>query len=137
MQTILLVEDDPFLTDIYTTKIREAGFEVTIAQDGEDALLKLKEGNAFLINNPEAPESKSVWPDLLVLDLVLPKLNGWEVLGKIKNDKILKNIKVIILSNLNSKEEVEKGLNWGAVKYLVKANHTPSEIINEIKTVLS
>ena len=120
MKTILLVEDDPFLTDIYTTKLKEEGFSVVVATDGEDCLRKVKEGT----------------PDLLLLDIVLPSIDGWEILRKIKKDDKLNNLKVVILSNLGQKGEVEKGLKLGALKYLIKAHYTPSEVIDKIKKIL-
>jgi len=124
MKTILLVEDDPFLIDIYTTKLKESGFSVEVAEGGEEGLRKLKEKNF----------------DLLVLDIVLPRIDGWKVLEEIQNSKFknqsLKNLKIIVLSNLGQKEEVEKGLKLGATKYLIKAHYTPSEVVEEIKEIL-
>lgn len=120
MKNILLVEDDPFLIDIYTTKFKEAGFSVKVASDGEEGLRKLNEEKF----------------DLLVLDIVLPQIDGWEILKKIKSTPELKDLKVIILSNLGQKEEVEKGIKLGAVKYIIKAHYTPSQVIEEIKKVL-
>ena len=120
MKRILLIEDDPFLIDIYTTKLKEANFEITTATDGEKAIAKLKE--------------KKV--DLIILDIVLPYIDGWEILKKIKQDPGLKNLKIIILSNLGQKEDIEKGLKLGAIKYFIKAYRTPSEIIEEIKKYL-
>ena len=120
MKSILLVEDDPFLIDIYTTKLKESGFSVGIAEDGDDCLRKVK----------ESP------PDILLLDIVLPRVNGWEILRKIKQDEKLKQIEVIILSNLGEKDEVEKGMKMGAARYLVKAHYTPTEVIKEIKKII-
>ena len=120
MKRILLVEDDPFLIDIYTTKIKEFGFMIDIVQDGDDALRKIK----------EEP------PDLVLLDIVLPTVNGWEILKEIRRSNHLKNLKVIILSNLGEKREVERGLKSGADKYLIKAQYTPSEVVEEIKNLL-
>jgi len=120
MKQILLVEDDPFLIDIYTTKFKESGFSVEVASSGEQALQKAKELN----------------PDLIVLDIVLPQMDGWEILKEIKNEKGLKDLKIIMLSNLGQKEEVEKGINLGAVSYLIKAHYTPSQVVEEIKKVL-
>jgi len=142
MKSILLVEDDPFLIDIYTTKLKESGFSIEIATSGEEGLKKLREKKF----------------DLLVLDIVLPKIDGWEILEKIKDQasersegeeedevlfaqqraksKNLKGLKIIILSNLGQKEEVEKGLRLGAEKYLIKAHYTPSEVVAEIKQLL-
>ena len=119
MKSILLVEDDPFLIDVYTTKFKEVGFRVEVASDGEDALRRLHEEKF----------------DLLVLDIVLPQIDGWEILEKIKN-KNLKDLKIVVLSNLGQKGEVEKGLKLGATKYLIKAHYTPSEVIAEIKEIL-
>jgi len=120
MKKILLVEDDPFLVDIYATKLKESGFSVEVATYGEFALKKVKEDKF----------------DLLILDIVLPHLDGWEILRSIKSDKKLKDLKVIILSNLGQKEEVEKGLELGAAKYLIKAHYTPTEVVEEIKKYL-
>lgn len=120
MKHILLVEDDPFLNDIYATKLKEAGFSVEVTEDGKTALKKL---------------SDKV-PDLLVLDIVLPHINGWDILKTIQKDENLRNFPVIVLSNLGQKTEVEKGLRLGAIKYLIKAHYTPSEVIEEIKKML-
>jgi DNA-binding response OmpR family regulator len=120
MKHILLIEDDPFLIEIYATKLKEAGYSVKTAEDGDEGLRAIKEKK----------------PDLVLLDVVLPNFNGWEILRKIKKDDNFKNLKVIVLSNLGEKDEVEKGLNLGATKYLVKAHYTPSEVIKEVKKIL-
>ena len=120
MKKILLVEDDPFLIDIYTDKFKASGFDIEVASRGEEALEKAKEGKF----------------QFLLLDIVLPQVDGWEILRKIKADPKLKNLKVIILSNLGQREEVEKGIKLGAVKYLIKAHYTPSEVVKEIKQLL-
>jgi len=132
MKTILLAEDDPFTIDIYTTKFRAAGFEVDVATNGKEVLKKLKEKNSPTTLQDE----KKIWPDFLVLDIVLPQIDGFEILRKIKDEKNLKNLKVIILSNLGQKGEVEKGLKLGAIKYLIKAHYTPTEVVEEIKEIL-
>jgi DNA-binding response OmpR family regulator len=121
MTKILIVEDDPFLSEMYSTKLDQENFEVELATDGKEALKKIKE----------------IKPDLVLLDIVLPKMDGFEVLQKIKKDAALSGIKVIALTNLGQKEEVEKGLNLGADDYIVKAHFTPSEVINKVKQVLS
>ena len=120
VKTILLIEDDPFLIDIYTTKLKESGFKVEVATNGEEGIIK-------------AQETK---PNLIVLDIVLPQIDGWEILKEIKANPNLKKIPVVILSNLGQKSEVEKGIKLGTVKYLIKAHFTPSEVIEEIKKVL-
>lgn len=120
MKKVLLVEDDPFLIDIYTTKLKEVGFKIDVAQDGPSALKFLKDKN----------------PDLLVLDIVLPHLDGWEVLGKIRKQDKFKKLPIIVLSNLGQRQEVKKGLDLGATKYLIKAHYTPTQIVKEIKKAL-
>ncbi len=120
MKYILLVEDDPFLLDIYTTKLKEEKFIVKVAKDGQEAINKIKEEK----------------PGLLLLDIVLPHINGWEVLKIIKNDPEFKKIPVIVLSNLGQKSEVEKTINLGADKFLIKAHYTPSQVITEINKII-
>jgi len=131
-KSILLIEDDPFLIDIYTTKLKEASFFIEVAEDGEEALRKIKD-----YNPPTTQKGKKhIWPDLVVLDIVLPHIDGWEILKEIRESLNLKDLKVIILSNLGQKEEVEKGLSLGATKYLIKAHYTPTEIVEEIKKII-
>jgi len=120
MKKILLIEDDPFILDIYKTKLKKSKFEVISASEGEEAIEKAKENK----------------PDLILLDIVLPQLTGFEILKEMKKFKHLDNVPVIILSNLGQKKEIEKGLKLGAVKYLIKAHFTPSEVIEEIKDIL-
>ena len=130
MKKILLVEDDPFLIDIYTTKLKESGFKLEIADNGEEALKKIRERN--LRNS----KKKTLWPDVLVLDIVLARIDGWQVLQEIKKDEKLRDLKIIVFTNLGQKEEVEKGLRLGATKYLIKAHYTPSELVEEIEKII-
>jgi DNA-binding response OmpR family regulator len=124
MKKILLVEDDPFLIDIYQKKLRDSGFKVEVAKNGEKALEILKEKNF----------------DLMLLDIVLPKIDGWKILEEIKEmkkeKKDLEKMKIVIWSNLGEKEDVKKGLSLGATSYLIKANFTPSEVVREIEKLL-
>lgn len=120
MKKILLVEDDPFLVDIYKKKLGESGFDIEVAEDGEQALKK-------------AQEQK---PDIMLLDIILPNTDGWAILRKIKENPQFKELKVIILSNLGQKDEVEKGIAMGATQYLIKAHFTPGEVAEEIKKIL-
>ena len=117
---ILLVEDDLLIVEIYTTRLKEAGFEIESEVDGESAIRKLKEKDF----------------DLVLLDIVLPNLTGFEFLEKIRNNEKLKNVKVLILSNLGQKTDVDKAERLGAIKYLIKAHYTPSEVVEEIKKIL-
>jgi len=117
---ILLVEDDPFLSDIYSTKLENAGFDLDVAYDGEDVFKKINER----------------CPELILLDIVLPKMDGFEVLKKLKSDSKFQKIPVILLTNLGQKEDINKGLELGAEDYLIKANFIPSEIVDKIKSFL-
>ncbi len=120
MKSILLVEDDSFLVDIYLTKLKEIGFSVKTAADGEECLKKIEEEV----------------PDILLLDIVLPHIDGWEILRKLKKSDKYNKVKVVIISNLGQEEEVKKGLKLGAEKYLIKAHYTPSEVVEEIRKIL-
>lgn len=117
---ILIIEDDKFLRELIARKLSDEGFAVLEAVDGEDGIKKIKEGN----------------PDLVLLDLILPSIDGFEVLARVKEDSTVASVPIIILSNLGQKEEVEKGLKLGAVDYLIKAHFTPGEIIEKIKIIL-
>ena len=105
MKKILLVEDDPLLVDIYTTKLRQSGFEVQVAEQGEKALAAIEEGK----------------PDLVLLDIVLPSMDGWDILRQVREIEKFRGIPIIILSNLGQKEEIEKfGANTWFVESLFK-----------------
>jgi DNA-binding response OmpR family regulator len=119
-QKILIIEDDKFLRELIVQKLNKEGFNVSEAIDGEEGIKKTKEEK----------------PDLVLLDLILPGIDGFEVLSRMKKDSSLSSIPVIILSNLGQKEDVEKGLKLGAVDYLIKAHFTPGEIIEKIKVAL-
>ncbi|HIC92609.1 MAG TPA: response regulator [Syntrophaceae bacterium] len=120
MAKILIVEDDKFLRELIVRKLKKEGYEIFEVVDGEEGLKKIKE----------------LKPDLVLLDLILPTIDGFEVLSKKKDDPEIKKIPVIILSNLGQKEDIEKGLRLGAVDYLVKASFTPQEIVQKIKNLL-
>jgi len=115
---IMVVEDDSFVLDIYMTKLQQAGFDVTIASNGIEALKKL--------------EDKGAKPDVVLLDIVMPYVDGLEVLRKMKGSEELKNIPVILLTNLSQKEGIEEGLKLGAGDYLIKSHFTPSEVLEKI-----
>ena len=121
MEKILLVEDDPFLIEIYSTKIKKSGFSLDVVTDGSAVIKKLEEKKF----------------NLILLDIVLPNMNGWEVLRLIKNDSRFDELKIVILSNLGEKEDMEKGLRFGVTKYLVKSQYTPSEVVEEIRKILN
>jgi len=117
---ILLAEDDKFISLAYKDGLKRAGYEVEHAQNGKEALEKIKSFN----------------PDLVFLDIIMPEMNGFEALEEIKKDEKLKNIPVIILSNLGQDTDIEKGKKLGAVDYLIKANLSMNEVIQKIETYL-
>jgi DNA-binding response OmpR family regulator len=119
-KNILIIEDDRFLRELIARKLIKEDFNISEAIDGEEGIKKIKEEK----------------PDLVLLDLILPGIDGFEVLSKMKEDPSITRIPVIILSNLGQREDVERGLKLGAVDYLIKAHFTPGEIIEKIKLVL-
>jgi len=118
--TLLLIEDDPLLIDIYSTKFKEVGFKVEVADSGEKALVLLKKAS----------------PSVIVMDIVLPHVDGWELLVFAQKQKNLRHTKIVVLSNLGQKEEIEKGISLGATRYLIKAHYTPSQVVEEVKELL-
>lgn len=120
MKKILIIEDDTFLSEMYATKLTQAGYQVEVADEGQKGIEK----------------AKASQPDLILLDIVLPKMDGFEMLKLVKEDNQLKNIPVILLTNLGQKSEVEKGLSLGASAYIIKAHYTPAAVVAKIKEVL-
>jgi len=118
---ILLVDDDEFLLDMYSVKFKETGYEVDIASSGDEALEKIK-------RNP--------YP-VILLDVVMPGLDGFEVLSQMRKDGLAKDSVVIILSNLGQKEDIERGLALGAHDYIIKAHFTPTEVVTKVKKLLN
>ncbi|KKQ94836.1 MAG: hypothetical protein UT66_C0020G0030 [candidate division CPR2 bacterium GW2011_GWC1_39_9] len=124
-QKIFIVEDDAILVEMYQTKFEMEGFEVTVAHSGKEALQKLKEG--FV-------------PDLIMLDILMPDVNGFEALKEMKQEPKYRQIPVIMLTNLGeSKIDMNKELSYalGVRDYLIKSRHTPDEIVERIRQVLS
>ena len=118
---ILLIEDDPFLLSMYSTKFEIENFQVESAEDGEKGLeLALKSD-----------------PDIILLDILMPKMNGFEVLEKLKTNEKTKHVPVILLTNLNQKDEIERGMSLGADDYLIKAHFMPTEVVDKIKKVIA
>ena len=122
MAKILLVDDDQLLVRMYQKKLENDGYEVAVADDGDVAMQKVKE---FV-------------PDLILLDIMMPKVNGYEVLKNLKATEATKNIPVILLTNVGSSDEdLQKGMNLGAVAYLVKAGNRPDVVVSKVKEVLA
>ncbi|MBU1177474.1 MAG: response regulator [Patescibacteria group bacterium] len=120
MKKILIIEDDSFLSEMYSTKLTQDGFEVEVAVDGKQGMDKIK----------------NIKPDLVLLDIVLPKMDGFEILENTKKDKELQDIPIILLTNLGQKNEIEKGLSLGADEYIIKAHFTPTAVVAKVKEVL-
>lgn len=120
-KNILIVEDDLFVSRAYTIKFEKENFNVSSVGDGEAAI-------EFLKKNP--------LPDLILLDLMIPKKSGFDVLKEIKENKDWKKISVIILSNLGQEEDIKKGSELGAVDYIVKAETNIEDVVTRIKKFL-
>jgi DNA-binding response OmpR family regulator len=121
MKKILLVEDDQLIFSILSRELMAAGFEVENAYDGDQAVLKISAGK----------------PDLILLDILLPRKDGFEVLKEVKANPDVANIPVVILSNLGQPDDIKKGKDLGAIDYLVKVEFEPKQIIAKVRQLVS
>ncbi|MFA6594530.1 MAG: response regulator [Candidatus Buchananbacteria bacterium] len=117
---VLLVEDDTMIVDMYKLRLEEEGYEVTVTDRGSQAI-ELAKGEK---------------PNIILLDIILPEVDGFTVLSSLKSETAVKNIPVIIMTNLGQESDQEKGQRLGAEEYFVKAQHTPADVINVIKKYL-
>lgn len=117
---ILIVEDDVFLLEILSARFHKSGYVVSIAANGEDCM-KVLESNK---------------PDIILLDLMMPKMDGFEVLRRTKSSKDLSAIPIIVISNLGRPEDVQKAKDLGAIDYIIKSNFTVKEIVDKVSSVL-
>ena len=117
---LLIVEDDKFISELLSNMMKQSGYAVLYSPDAE--------GGEKLL--------KSHMPDIILLDILLPGMNGFEFLKRIKADEKTKNIPVIILSNLGSEEDIQKGMGLGADAYLVKANFIMADIVEKVEEIL-
>ena len=117
---ILIVEDDTFLSNIYKTKFEFEGFKVSTSENGEVGLADVKKKK----------------PDLILLDILMPKMDGFTVLQELQKDKSMSKIPVILLTNLGQKDDIQKGLELGAKDYIIKAHFKPSEVVEKVRKVL-
>lgn len=117
---VLLVEDEKMLADMYATKFTMEGFDTHKANDGAAGLVMAKEVN----------------PDIILLDIIMPKIDGFGVLKTLRDDPAFKDTPVVLLTNLGQDEDIKKGKQLGATDYFVKANHTPAEVVVKVKQVL-
>jgi DNA-binding response OmpR family regulator len=120
MKKILFIEDEAALQKTFRDILEKEGYQMISALDGESGLRL----------------AKSQKPDLILLDLILPRKDGFEVLKELKEDEATKGIPVIVLTNLEDIESVEKAIELGATTYLVKAQYTLEEVIQKVKKAL-
>lgn len=120
-RTVLSIEDDAFLSSLVSGKLIETGFSVITAGTGRDGLAKAKQDH----------------PHLILLDIMLPDMGGFEILEKLKADPDTKAIPVIILSNLGGREEIERGVSLGACSYLIKSNILPHEVAEMVQSQIN
>ncbi len=118
---VLIVDDDQFLLNMYSVKFQKFGFDVDTAPGGQEVLNKLRDGAT---------------PDILLLDIVMPGMDGLELLERIRKEKFVPNATVIVLSNQNQPADVERAKNLGIASYIVKASSIPSEVVAEVIKVL-
>lgn len=121
-KSIILVEDDLALVEMYRDKLRDEGFRVLTVTDGKLALQRIRQG-----------------ADLILLDILMPNLNGFEILKRIKNEETLKNIPVIVLTNIGSNSidnDKKLAFSLGATDYMIKSLNTPSDVVEKIKSII-
>lgn len=121
MPKVFIVEDDPLMLRMYQKIFTFEKYEVATAVDGEDALIKIPYAN----------------PTIIMLDVMMPKMNGLQVLERLKADPATKNIPVIMLTNLAGQQDAETALSKGAVKYIVKSEHEPKEVADMVKEIIA
>lgn len=120
MSKILIIEDDPFLQGLESSKLAKDGYEITVASTGDEALEKINEAGI----------------NLILLDLVLPNFDGFQILEKIRNTEAIKTLPVIVFSNLSESKDVNKAQELGATDFMVKSNFTLDELEERIKMIL-
>jgi CheY-like chemotaxis protein len=118
---ILIVDDDSFLLDMYAFKFSQNNFEVHAVSGGAQAIEKLRGGLS---------------PDVILMDIIMPEMNGFEMLAKINMEKLCPNCMKIVLSNKSEQKDIEEGDRLGVAGYIVKANSTPSEVISQVVKIL-
>lgn len=120
-KNILIVEDDQFVRELYQHEFRKEGYNIEVVEDGEAALKTAKEGNF----------------DCILLDIMIPKVDGIEVLKRLKADSSTKNIPIVMLSNLGQDEIIRKSIEIGAKAYIVKNLYTPNQVVSEVNSLIN
>lgn len=118
---ILVVDDDSFLLDMYAFKFSQNNFEVDTAHSASQAIEKLKDGSN---------------PDVVMMDIIMPEMDGFEMLEKINKEKLSENSVKVILSNKGQQSDIERGKELGAAGYVVKVNSTPAEVVEKVIEIL-
>lgn len=119
MKKILIIDDDPFILDMYVLKFKEEGFEIESARDGKMGLAKMEEFK----------------PDAVLLDVVMPVMDGFDIMKKIKALPPPRPT-VLFLTNFGQKDDIERGMQLGADDYIIKAHYTPSEVVAKVREML-
>jgi len=119
---LFIAEDDPLMSRMYERAFRLSGYDLKMAFDGEEAIATLK--------------AMSPLPVLAVLDVMMPKMSGFDVLRAMKADEKLKNIPTILLTNLAGEQDAQKGLELGAVLYLVKSQYSPKQVVEKVQEII-
>jgi len=120
MKKIVLVEDDEMMARMYRKVFSLGGFEIAIASDGQEGLERIRQ----------------IMPDLVILDVMMPKMNGLEVLSELKRDLATKDIPVVMLTNLSIPEEIKLALESGAARYLIKCENEPKKVFEIVRKLL-
>lgn len=121
-RTIMVAEDDVFISDIYDVKLKDAGYDVIMANNGREAIEKLEAGAR---------------PDLILLDIVMPYMDGFDVLEAINRREEWKDIPIVLLTNLSQKEDVDRGMQLGAKDFLIKSHFTPTEVLAKVQKYIA
>ncbi|MFA6042099.1 MAG: response regulator [Patescibacteria group bacterium] len=119
--TVVLIEDDPLIAEMYTAKFTKEGFDLHHAADGQAGLDLLK----------------TVTPQVVLLDIIMPKLDGFQVLQALRKEPKYATLPIIMLTNLGQEEDVQKGRQYGATDYFIKTNFTPAAIVDKVRAVLA
>lgn len=117
---VLLVEDEPMIVEMYKIRLEEEGYEVATTDKGSEAISLAKE----------------LMPDIILLDVILPEMDGFSILKEIKSKSATQKIPILMLTNLSQEGDKKKGDEFGAVGYFIKSQHTPAEVIEEVKKIL-
>ncbi len=122
MMTFFIAEDDPLMIRLYERAFKLAGHEIIVAKDGDEALLVIGK-----------MEQK---PAVIILDVMMPKVSGFDVLARLKQDEATKNIPVVMLTNLAGEDDKQKGLSLGAVDYMIKSDFSPEDVVKRVSALV-